>query len=266
MKRFWTLFKHTFVISSNVMLVYRSNIVFFLIFETLFLAAQFMIVSIGFDLAGSSVAGWTKEQAFLLTAVNGLSHQFFICFFINPIFGLSTWVWNGQYDYILLKPIHPLAGMFFFGQFVISNVPNLFVNLGLVIYFMLENSSGITAGVATLFGVLVILGVFMRLALGLICIAPVFLSERMADVEDSFWSFASLARYPLSVYPKSMVRILTFVVPIGMLASLPSSFFFGLESTATIAGAAVATVGFCAFAVGVFMLCLRRYQSVNSGL
>lgn len=266
MKRYWSLFKHTFVISTNVMLVYRANIIFFLIFETMFLAAQFMIVSVGFDLAGASVAGWTKDQAFLLTAVNGLSHQFFICFFINPIFGLSSWVWNGQYDYILLKPIHPLAGMFFFGQFVISNVPNLVVNLGLVLYFMTVNYHGITVMGAVMFAVLVGLGVFMRLALGLICVAPVFLSERLADVEDSFWAFASLARYPLSVYPKSMVRVLTFVVPIGMLASLPASFFFGLESAATIAGAVGATIGFCVAAVGLFMLCLRRYQSVNSGL
>ena len=105
MKRYLKLFGRTFGLSASTMLIYRANIVFFLIFETFFLAAQFLTVKVGFDLAGAEIAGWTRREAYLLTAVNGLTHQFFICFFINPIFGLGLQVWNGQYDYVLLKPL-----------------------------------------------------------------------------------------------------------------------------------------------------------------
>lgn len=266
MKRYLHLFLNTFSVSANVMMMYRSNIVFFLFFETVFLMAQFMIVSVGFDLAGSSVAGWTKDQAYLLTAVNGLSHQVFICFFINPIFSLSTQVWNGQYDYILLKPLHPLAGMFFVGQFVISNLPNLATNLCVVIYFLFVNSTNISAGTVAVFALLVVLGILVRVAVGLICISPVFFSERLADVEDSFWSLTSLGRFPMSVYPRLMERVLTLVVPIAMLASLPASFFFGRESMLSVGSSLLTSLLFCFFAFRVFMLSLRRYQSVNSGL
>ena len=138
MKRYLRMFARVFDVSTSVMLAYRSNVVFFLVFETIFLISQFLTVSVGYSLAGGDIAGWTREQAYLLTAVNGLSHQFFICFFINSIFGLGMHVWSGQYDYVLLKPMHPLVSTFFTsGQFVVSNIPNLLINLGVVIYLML---------------------------------------------------------------------------------------------------------------------------------
>ena len=76
MKRYLKLFARTFDISVGVMLMYRANLVFFLIFETLFISAQFLTVKVGFALAGGDIAGWTKEQAYLLTAVSGLSHLY----------------------------------------------------------------------------------------------------------------------------------------------------------------------------------------------
>lgn len=264
MKRFWGLFKRTFELSTSVMLAYRANVVFFLLFETVFLAAQFLTVSVGFNLAGGEVAGWTREQAFLLTAVNGLSHQIFICFFINPVFSLGMQVWNGQFDYILLKPLHPLMSMWVNGQFVVSNLPTLIVNafaVGMIL------ASG-QIGLATLpvFVVLFALGVVVRVSLALLCIAPVFFSERLGDVEDSFWSVTSLARYPLAVYPRPLVALLSFVLPLGMLASIPVGALSGRHGIGELALAVASSALFVVVAQRTFMACLGRYQSVNSGV
>lgn len=266
MKRIFKLFLRNFEISTNVMLVYRSNIVFFLIFETMFLLAQFITIGIGFDLAGGQIAGWTKEQAFLLTAINGVSHQLFICFFINPIFSTGMWVWNGQLDYVLLKPMPPLVSMWINGQFVISNLPNLLFNLIAVVYFVAMNTLPASPWAYAAFPVFVGAGLVVRVALALLCIAPVFLSERLADVEDSFWALSSLGRFPMSVYPRAMETFLTFVIPIAMLASVPASVVFDMKTTLWLAGALVAS-GVFAFASGkIFMAALGRYQSVNSGV
>lgn len=261
---YWSLFRRQFELSASVMLVYRANIFFFLFFELVFLAGQFLTVSVGFDMAGGSVAGWTREQAYLLTAVNGLSHQVFICFFINPIFSVGMQVWNGQYDYLLLKPLHPLLSMWFNGQYVISNLPSLVVNGSAVLYFVALNAAS-GAALAT-FLLLFLVGVAVRVALALACIAPVFFSERLGDVEDSFWSVAGLARYPLSVYPRFLGTFMTFVLPLGMLASVPSSALFGGHTASTLVGAVAASIAFVGLGGKLFMTCLRRYQSVNSGV
>jgi ABC-2 type transport system permease protein len=264
MTRYLQLFRRTFELSASVMLIYRANVVFFLLFELVFLAAQFLTVSVGFDLAGGDVAGWTKEQAYLLTAVNGLSHQIFICFFINAIFSLGMHVWNGQFDYILLKPLHPLLSLWFNGQFVISNLPTLVVNAVAVAVLLARGVAD--PAVIPAFVVLFGLGIAVRVALSLVCIAPIFLSERLGDVEDSFWAVTSLARYPMSIYPRAMIAVMTFVVPIGMLASIPSAVLFGRHGAGELVGACAASVVFVWVGQRIFMMSLKRYQSVNSGV
>jgi ABC-2 type transport system permease protein len=263
MTRYWELLKQQFSLSAGVMLVYRSNILFFVTFETLFLVSQFLTVRIGYDLAGGAVAGWTREEAYLLTAVNGLSHQLFLCFFINSIFNVGTWVWNGQLDYVLLKPMPPLLGILFNGQFVVSNLPNLAVSLGAVVYFLAGSSlPGAVAWWAPLaFALFVAAGLAVRIGLALLCVAPAFLSERLTDGEDAFWSVASLGRYPPSIYPRALELALTFAVPLGMLAAVPAGVLFGKLSLVACLGAFVGSIAFVALCCWTFLQALARYQS-----
>jgi ABC-2 type transport system permease protein len=264
-RRFGRLVARTFGISTSVMLAYRANIVFFLVFETMFLLSQFLAINVGFSLAGGAIAGWSREQVYLLTTVNIVSHQLFLCFFINAIFGVGQQVWNGQFDYILLKPMHPLLSMWVNAQFLVSNLPNLAISLGLLVY-LLATGPASPWPLVSAFVLLAVLGVAVRVALALVCMAPVFYSERLADVEDSFWSLSSLGRYPLSVYPRRLELALTFLLPVGMMASLPTSALDGGISLPYAAGCCVAAVAFIALAAWVFLISMRRYQSVNSGV
>ncbi len=266
MKHYLLLFKRTFSISVSTMLVYRANIVFFLIFESLFLASQFLTVSVGYDLAQGAIAGWTREQAMVLTAINALTHQVFICFFINPVFSLGIQVWDGQFDYILLKPLRPLATMFFTGQFVVSNLPNLLINGGVVAYLLATASQPFPWVLWPTMLLCLATGVAVRVGLALLCVAPAFLSERLTDIEGSFWGLASLGRYPLAVYPRAMEMVLTYAVPLGMLGSVPASLVFQKDGLLSIGLACMSAVLFAVVSGMVFMRALKRYQSVNSGV
>ena len=269
--RFFRRFGRTFSVSTSTMLVYRGNLLFFFAFEALFLTAQFLTVSVGFDLAGGGdVAGWTRREVYVLTAVNGLSHQLFICFFINPIFNLALQVWNGQFDYLLLKPVNPLQSMFFHGQFAISNLPTMVVNLivviGLIAGSDLAGDGTATAAQLLGFALFFAIGLAVRVALGILCMAPVFLSERLNDVEDGFWSLSTFAKYPLSVYPRTLQLGLTFFLPLGMVAALPSEILFKAPPLGKLAAALASSFAFIAISVLVFKVALRRYQSVNAGV
>ncbi len=268
MRRFFRMFAATFAVSTSTMLIYRANVFFFVCFEIFFLAAQFLSVKLGFDLAGGNVAGWTREQAYVLTAVNGLSHQLFICFFINPIFNLAGQVWNGQFDYLLMKPLPPLLAMFFHGQYAISNLPTLIVNAVAVVLLLVAGTGGgpLTAEKMLVFSVFFLVGVMVRVSLAVLCMAPVFFSERLADVEEGFWSLASLGKYPLATYPRGLALFLTFVLPIGMLGAFPAETLFHETAPLRLLLALGASLLFCVVAVLGFKVALTRYQSVNSGV
>ena len=56
-KYYWNLFKRIAVISTSSMLMYRSNMVFFLLFESFFLVANLGGLILGVNLAGGHLGG-----------------------------------------------------------------------------------------------------------------------------------------------------------------------------------------------------------------
>lgn len=259
-------FQTNFEISVSVALTYRENFLYFIIFETFFILAQFLTVKVGFDFAGVNLRGWTREQAYILTGINGLSHQVFICFFISGIFGVAQTVWNGAFDYILLKPVPPLIGALMYGQMIVSNFPGLLINALLVVALAWHGADAITPFNAGLAFVLFALGVAVRIGVALMVVTPVFFSERLSDGETSFWAIVRLSGYPFNLYWRSVEWVLTFLVPVALLAYTPAAILMNkAETLPFLAGSVAAGLGFVGLSYGVFSWGVGHYKSVNSG-
>lgn len=266
MKAWWRRLVANFEISLSVMLTYRENVLYFLVFESFFILAQFLTMKVGFDVAGASLKGWTREQAYVLTAINGLSHQVFICFFINGVFSITQWVWNGAFDYILLKPVPPLVGSLMCGQMIISNFPGLLINAVLLIVLALQGQSSFTVVNLLAASAIFFLGVAVRVALALLVITPVFFSERLSHGETSFWAIVRLSGYPMNIYWKAVENILTFFIPIALLSYTPAAIVLNKsEGILWLLGSLASGVVFVTLAYGVFSWGVTHYKSVNSG-
>ena len=183
-RSFFRIYRQALANSAGVMLAYRSNLIFFFLFESFFLTSSFLGAGLGVSLAGGSINGWSRDQIFALTALNGVSHQFFVCFFIAPLFNLPEYVWNGRMDYILQKPLHPLLALIATSEIMISNLPNFVINLALAVYFILKIAPSSGPSVWMAFGLLGILGIAVRFALAIFCMAPAFFAERLVEGED----------------------------------------------------------------------------------
>ncbi|MCX6125354.1 MAG: ABC-2 family transporter protein, partial [Proteobacteria bacterium] len=130
MKYYFTLFKRIASISVSSMLMYRANILFFFVFESLFLIANLVGLSMGVKFAGGALAGWTMDQVLFVAMLFQVGHQIFTTFALSGLFHIGWYVWSGRMDYVLLKPLHPLIGMHSANEFIISNTPNIAINLG----------------------------------------------------------------------------------------------------------------------------------------
>ena len=265
MKRLGQILKRNFIVSASVMMVYRANLVFFIVFETCFSLSQFLMVGTGFRLAGGNIGGWTMDEAFLLTAVNGLSHQLFICFFVGPLFNLPMSIWNGMFDYILLKPINIFLSIFAASQIIVSNLPSLLTHLAAVWYFVAQHDSFATPINLIQLACLGVIGLFVRVGIAFLCVAPTFFSERMSETEHSFWSIVKLGAFPTSAFPRWLEFFLRFILPVGMMAAFPTEVFFGKITATQLAVQLSSTIGFVAFAGYFFIIAVRSYKSVNSG-
>lgn len=260
------LFKQTFSISVGVMLIYRQNLIYFLFFESLFIFSHFLSFSIGLDIAGGSIGGWSRSELYLLLSINTFSHLVFISFFIAPIFNLSDHIWNGKLDYALMKPLPGPLGIYFTNEFIVSNLPNLLVAGGILLYFMMENQLVSQPWIWGLVFVMTLLGLCVRIALATFMMVPAFFSERLTDGEGSFWSISGLARYPSTMFPRLMEYITTYLIPIGMMAVVPSETLLQKDSLTNIWMAALASILFSMLAYLSLVWGLRNYKSVNAGI
>ena len=89
-RSFFKIYRQALANSAGVMLAYRSNLIFFFLFESFFLTSSFLGAGLGVSLAGGSINGWSRDQIFALTALNGVSHQFFLT--CPNMFGPAGWI------------------------------------------------------------------------------------------------------------------------------------------------------------------------------
>ena len=264
-RSFFRIYAQTLANSAGVMLAYRANLIFFFLFESFFLVSSFLGAGLGVSLAGGAINGWSRDQIFALTAINGVSHQFFVCFFIAPLFNLPEFVWNGRMDYVLQKPMHPLLALIVTSEVMISNLPNVFINLGLAVYFTLKVAPASGAQIWLAFGFLILLGLAVRFALAIFCMAPAFFAERLIEGEDGFWSIVGTGRFPTSVFPRTIQRIFLYVIPLSVMAAVPAGLLFHHVEWQQAALAGVSACGFAVTSLVFFNFALRSYKSVNSG-
>lgn len=267
-RHYFRIAKQIAAISTSSMLIYRSNVLFFLLFESIFLVANMGGLALGINLAGGNLGGWNFDQVMFVASIFGIGHQVFTTLCISGLFHTGYFVWNGRMDYVLLKPLHPLLAMHAANEFIISNIPNLIVNIAIFSTFAVRLSdAGVHFGLANTLGFLVffLVGLGVRYGLALLVVSPAFFAEKLSEGEDAYWSMQSLAKYPTGVFPPIMQWVFSFILPLASIAAIPAEVFFGRQNLEKSAIHLVVAIVFLWATVKFYELGTRRYQSVNTG-
>lgn len=255
-------------ISTSSMLIYRSNVLFFFLFESLFLVANMGGIALGVNLAGGTLSGWSFNQVMFVASIFGLGHQIFTTLCISGLFHTGHFVWSGRMDYVLLKPLHPLIAMHAANEFIISNLPNVIINFGLFLFFASKVAAeGVIFGLSNTFWFIVffVVGLGVRYGIALLVVAPAFFAEKLSEGEDAYWSLQSLAKYPTGVFPRIMQWIFSFALPLVSVAAIPAEVFFGKQTLGMSLLHLLVAIVFTWGTVKFYELGTRRYQSVNTG-
>jgi ABC-2 type transport system permease protein len=211
------------------------------------------------------IRGWDFPSILVILGVYltiGAIRNLFIGPSLESLAGMDGDVWSGKLDFTLLRPIdiqfqasfrlwQPLA---LFDLFLGIGVLGLAVNqLGQTLTWLQLVTFGITLflGITTLYSVL--LGFA-----GLVFWSPGFLFTWIFD------SLYQMARYPVGLYPGWIRLVLTWIVPVGIMTTMPSQALIGTLSIWN---------GIIGFAFAVLLLIgssllfrsgVRRYVSASS--
>lgn len=265
-KKYQTLFLANWQITLHDAMIYRFNTLFYIIFETLFLFGNFLAVHIGFNIANGSVNGWTREEGFLVTSIFNFTHHIFLSFFASFVFEIGEKSGNGIMDFILLKPQPPLVTLWASTNWLVQDIPSTLMSGSVLIYLMsTATNPHISAWSSLLCFFFIILGVLVRLSLGILCVSPVFFSEKI-HYADSYWNLVNLGLYPRSVFPRLLQYLFTFGFPIMIISSIPAEIFFNMRSSLFIILSLLGALAFTWASFKTFAWSLKHYKSVNAGV
>lgn len=251
-------------VSAQNELAYRANFAISVLHALLNLGTGVLGVYIVFDQAGM-IQGWTLESALAVlgvyltvSAVRGL----FISPSLDALAGLGGEVWDGRFDFTLLQPVDV--------QFLVSTrhwrplaLLDLLLGLGVLGVAISRLGATLTPGgvagfVLALAAGLVILYAILLFFTGLVFWSPGFLFT---------WVFNGLfqmARYPLGLYPGWVRLVLTLIVPVGVVTTIPAAALTGGLSLPALGGTLALAVALFAGASWFFRRAVARYASASS--
>ena len=167
-----------------------------------------------------SLDGWTIwELGFLYGFAmlpKGLDHLF-----TDSLWFIGYWyIRAGLFDKHLVKPVSPLFQMIgetfqpeAFGELIIGTSLCVICALNIDVVWSFPNI--LLLFVAFIFGSLIFTGV------KLITCSIAFWTKRSGPLMNSVYNFCDFTRYPITIYNKPMQVFLAFVIPFGMIISIP---------------------------------------------
>lgn len=169
-----------------------------------------------------AIAGWTKLQMLLLLGLARLAQSLTALVFRSNMFGISSYIMNGQMDYILLKPISSQFTATF--RYVrIHMLPHVLINVGLVAYALKAMGRAPSWGQALAFGVLFAAGLAMLYAFWLsLATLSFWLIRQAPNIAELFDTLYDAAQYPRSIFSDALQFVVTYVVPLAFVTIFPA--------------------------------------------
>jgi ABC-2 type transport system permease protein len=211
-----------------------------------------------------SLKGWTLAEIWLIYGLLTLSKS------INHMFADNLWtlgqsyVRTGMFDRFLVRPIDPLFHLLA-DRFCHDGVGNFIV--GLVLVFTAAPSVNITWTPLNIIylTIAILSGGVIFIALNLLTSVSAFWVMDSVPVIRVVFENHEFAKYPLSIYPKAIGIILTWLIPYGFTSFYPASYLLQREITPMLAwgGPFVAAV-LLFISYRVWLFGLRHYSSTGS--
>ncbi|HPZ08361.1 MAG TPA: ABC-2 family transporter protein [Candidatus Eremiobacteraeota bacterium] len=207
---------------------------------------------------------WKKEEIFFIYALCAIPLDIFGVFFTN-LYNLSrTYIVEGEFDRLLVRPINPLLQLFMerisiekISGIVVGFVILLYASEKLEIIWGFGNVLCLTGGL--LCGTIIYAGVFTAIgSLG-------FWMPARTSMLPTLWNLVAFGRYPVDIYNGFVRFIICFVIPFGFVSFFPASQIMGYYEFRNMA-ILTPFVAFCAAFVGysVWTMGVRKYESAGN--
>ena len=245
-------------------LAYRANFWISLLHSLLNLGTGVLGVMVLFEQV-ETVRGWDLPSTLALLGVY-LTLSALRALFIGPsldaLAGLGGEIWTGRFDFTLLRPVDVQFQASFRHWRPLALI-DLVLGLGVLGTAAIQLRHALTMEHLATFLITSVVGVVILYAIllaftGLVFWSPGFLFTWVFD------GIFQMARYPIGLYPGWLRLALTWVVPVGIMTTVPAQALTGQLSPEILIGSVALATALLIGASALFRFGLRRYASASS--
>jgi ABC-2 type transport system permease protein len=258
--RLLRLFGAIFSLSLRRELAFRANLLFQLLMTIIGIVAGLATLEIIYTQT-STLGGWNQGEAIVLLGTFQIVSGFLSTFIEPNIVWFAGQVKDGRLDNILLQPV-PSIFMVSLGTCAPLGLSQVVV--GIIVVVIGLHAQGTLPAWWNLLAWLILLtdGIAITWASRVLLASLAFWAPVELDVlYGALWQFG---RYPVSIYRQPLRFLLSYVLPVAFISTLPASALTrGVSPLQIIAGVVAGVVAIIIVQL-VWRIGLRRYTSATS--
>lgn len=221
----------------------------------------FFFLFLFFILKGAgSLAGYNSNQViffYLTFNIIDVVTQFFF----REVYRFRPMIVNGDFDFVLVKPMSALFRSLLGGADVIDliTIPPLIIA---TIYFgaLLKPNFG----EIVLYLVLLFNGFLIATAFHIVVLSLAILTTEIDHMVMIYRDITSLGRLPVDIYKQPLQMFLTYLIPVGIMITLPAKAVMGAVSISGIIAAFLVSIIAILVALKFWNTALQEYTSASS--
>ncbi len=211
------------------------------------------------------INGWNLYETLTVIGVFNFMEGFKFVFLspsLDSLSGLGGELWTGSFDHTLLKPV-PLQFFISVRKWSPLSIIDVIISLIIIIFAAASIGNPVSAGSIVLFVAALISGIIILYSIMLILSSAAFwfLGTPMLWI---FNNIIQLGRYPVGIYPGAFKFLLTWILPVGLIITVPTDLLLGKLSIINLSGPLIFAVIIYVIAVRFFKQSLKKYVSASS--
>lgn len=133
---------------------------------------------------------------------------------------------QGTLDYVLLRPLnHQFLASF--RRIVVIELFDVALGLSIASFAVFRLLGRVPVERLATFLLMLGAAVMIVYSIWLVLATSAFWFTRLANIEMIFWNVFEVGRYPIAIYPPWLRWMLTFILPVAFITSVPAQSFFG---------------------------------------
>lgn len=179
------------------------------------------------------------------------------------VYSFAYAIRNGEFDLTLLKPISPLFQALM-GNPDINDVLFLIPTIGAAFFLINQSSLELTAPHLLVYAALLFNSMLIATALHISILASGIITMEVDGLTWLYRDFLYLGQLPVDAYKQPIRGLLSFVVPIGIMITVPARQLLGLTNTVGILFTGLVGITTIVISLQLWKFALKKYSSASS--